>query len=486
VQVREGGVDQFLAERAWLFELSLEPMVVGTFDGVLRAVNAAYQRLVGYRLEEILEQPFLHLIHPEDQPRALAQLERLGRGEVARDLELRIRGRHGGYRVVSWTASPSAAEGVFYAVGRDVTEQKHHEERIRRQAELLELAHDAIIERGRGGVVEYWNRGAEQLYGWSRDEALGQTVHHLLKTEFPVSRVEIERQVERTGVWEGELGHWCRDGRHITVLSRWALRRDAAGRQVSMLEINRDITQRKHAEERLVEQARALMRSNADLEQFAYVASHDLVQPLAVISNYADLLADGAGGPLNARALELTRHIIGGAAQLRALIDDLLSYSRIGRAELRCAAVDCNALVGQVLRRVEEGVKEADVVVGSLPTVSADPTQLAQLFQNLIVNAVTFARPGVRARVEVEGHQEDGAYAFSITDNGIGIDAADRTRIFEMFERVDCRADVPGTGIGLAICARVVERHGGRIWVEDAPECGSRFRFTIPASRDGS
>jgi signal transduction histidine kinase len=228
------------------------------------------------------------------------------------------------------------------------------------------------------------------------------------------------------------------------------------------------------------------MRSNADLEQFAYVASHDLVQPLAVISNYADLLADGAGGPLNPRALELAGHIIGGAAQLRALIDDLLSYSRIGRAELRCAAVDCNALVGQVLRRVEEGVKEADVVVGSLPTVSADPTQLAQLFQNLIVNAVTFARPGVRARVEVEGHQEDGAYAFSITDNGIGIDAADRTRIFEMFERVDCRADVPGTGIGLAICARVVERHGGRIWVEDAPECGSRFRFTIPASRDGS
>ena len=477
----DGDIDRFLADRAWLFELSLDPMVVGRFDGYLTAVNGAYQHLVGMKLDEILERPFMEVVHPDDADNAHRQLDRLVAGEPLQGHRLRVLQRHGGCRWVSWTLSPSPAEKLFYGVGRDVTDRKETEDALARQAALLELAHDAVIVCDHNRVISFWNSGAEEMYGWSRREAVGAVIHELLETDFPDDMQDVYAEIDLTGRWEGELRRRRKDGGCIVALSRWAARRDDAGSLVDLLEIDSDITARKDAEDHLAVQTEELSRSNADLEQFASVVSHDLFQPLGVIGFYADLLADAHGDALDAQAKEFVARIRGGVRHMRHLTRDLLAYCRVGHGNLNRELVDCNRLVDDVLGNLQVAVADASVEVGDLPVVDADAIQLAQTFQNLIANAAKYARPGVRPEISVTGERGDGVARFCVADNGVGIAPEQRKLIFDMFERIDPAADGDGTGIGLAICARVVARHGGHIWVEDAPGQGSRFYFTLPA-----
>jgi PAS domain S-box-containing protein len=359
-RLQDSGVDRFLAERAWLFELSVDPMVVCELDGRLRVVNAAYQRLVGLQLDEIIQRPFTDFLHPDEVDRARFELDRLSSDQPLQEFPLCHRDGGGRKRWVSWTMTPSPAENSIYGVGRDITDRREVEEALAVQAE--------------------------------------------------------------------ELG-----------------------------------------------------RSNADLEQFAYVTSHDLSQPLTVISSYSELLIGGYGGTLSAEACQFVQRISGAAERMTALMSDLLAYSRLGRGDLHRETVDCRELVIGVLADLEVALEGADVVVEELPPVSADRRQLAQVFQNLVANAAAFARPGIRPHIVLGGRSEDGFRLYSVTDNGLGIEPVERKRIFEMFERIE-RQDDGGNGIGLAICKRVVERHGGRIWVEDAPGGGSRFCFTLPSA----
>jgi signal transduction histidine kinase len=233
----------------------------------------------------------------------------------------------------------------------------------------------------------------------------------------------------------------------------------------------------------LNEQAAELKRSNADLEQFAYVASHDLQEPLRMVSGFTGLLKRRYGGKLDADADEYIEFAVGGANRMQALINDLLSYSRVGREEVAAKAVDTQAALDQALANLQSAIADRSAMVscGQLPTVWANHGMLVRLFQNLISNALKFCkaeRPIVRIQAEPRG----GDWVFSVVDNGIGIDPQYKDRIFLIFQRLHKQSEYPGTGIGLAVCKRIVERNGGRIWLESEPGKGTTFFFTLPAT----
>jgi light-regulated signal transduction histidine kinase (bacteriophytochrome) len=228
--------------------------------------------------------------------------------------------------------------------------------------------------------------------------------------------------------------------------------------------------------------AAELQRSNQELEQFAYVASHDLQEPLRMVASYVQLLEREYKGKLDADADEFIGFAVDGAKRMQALIQDLLTYSRVGRAEPATEPADLEVALGKALGNLKTAIDEsgATVEADAMPTVVADASQMTQLFQNLIGNAVKFhgADP---VSVHVGAERENGAWHFRVQDNGIGIDPKHADRIFAIFQRLHTRAEYPGTGIGLALCRKIVERHGGEIWVESEPGTGTTFRFTVPA-----
>ncbi len=228
-----------------------------------------------------------------------------------------------------------------------------------------------------------------------------------------------------------------------------------------------------------------LQRSNDDLQHFAHVASHDLSEPVRSVSGMVQLLARGYEGQLGDDADMYISHAVEASRRMQELIDDLLEYSQIGRGELRREPTSCAALLDAVIETLSRPIEQtgADVSVDPLPTVQAHPRQLQRVFQNLISNALKF-RGESHARIRVGALQEGGTWRFSVTDNGIGIESRYARRVFEVFKRLHTRDAYPGSGIGLSICKRIVEHHGGRIWVEPGEEGGSSFQFTIPDEKE--
>jgi signal transduction histidine kinase len=249
------------------------------------------------------------------------------------------------------------------------------------------------------------------------------------------------------------------------------------------LEETRLRQERARAQEQLAQKVEELARSNCDLEQFAYVASHDLQEPLRMVAAYTQLLAERYRGKLDETADRYIGYAVEGATRMQALLEDLLAFSRVGRNGFMRKPIDANVAIDEAQRNLMIAIKEQGVTVtrGTLPTIVADRVHLVQLFQNLIGNAIKFrGQDAPRITVAAEKQGED--WAFSVSDNGIGIAPEHRDFIFKMFQRLHTRAEYPGNGVGLAICKKIVERHGGRIWVESELGYGSTFRFTFPAT----
>ena len=281
-----------------------------------------------------------------------------------------------------------------------------------------------------------------------------------------------------------------RDGGVVWVMLNASTVHDSSGNLLYRIAQVEDISERKRAQAslgrahaELERRAAELERSNADLQQFAYAASHDLSEPLRMVSSYVQLLGRRYEGKLDSDADEFIHFAVEGVARMQALIDGLLMYSRAGTSDYAIGPVDCSEIVASTLTMMQTTLAEtsADVAVDPLPIVEADPTQLAQLFQNLIANAIKFVADGP-PRIHISVQQEDSGWHFSVADNGIGIDPGHAERIFNVFQRLHGRGEYAGSGIGLAICKRIVERHHGKIWVEAGPEGGSIFNFTIPVS----
>jgi len=241
--------------------------------------------------------------------------------------------------------------------------------------------------------------------------------------------------------------------------------------------------QRRQTEEELAQKVTELGRSNAELEQFAYVASHDLQEPLRMIANYTQLLAERYRGKLDEQADKYIGYSVDGAVRMQALIQDLLRFSRVGRAEIEPRTVECRTVVEQALNNLQAAVQESDAVVNwnGLPALKADPAQLTQVFQNLIANAIKFhgTEP---PKIQIDAEKKEDEWVLTVSDNGIGIPAESWEDIFVIFRRLHTRSEYAGNGIGLSICKKIIERHGGKIWIEAQAKPGCCFKFTLPMS----
>jgi signal transduction histidine kinase len=239
--------------------------------------------------------------------------------------------------------------------------------------------------------------------------------------------------------------------------------------------------QRRQVQEELAQKVAELARSNAELEQFAYVASHDLQEPLRMIANYTQLLAERYRGKLDEQADKYIAYSVDGAVRMQALIQDLLKFSRVGKAEIEPRTTDCRTVVAHALTNLQATVLESRATVkwDSLPVVKADPSQLTLVFQNLIANAIKFHGPE-RPVIQIDAEKKDHEWVFTVSDNGIGIPAENWQDIFVIFRRLHTRAEYAGNGIGLSICKKIIERHGGKIWIEAQANPGCSFKFTLP------
>ncbi|MDD5731068.1 MAG: ATP-binding protein, partial [Candidatus Omnitrophica bacterium] len=246
-------------------------------------------------------------------------------------------------------------------------------------------------------------------------------------------------------------------------------------------ELQENIRQRKEAEDALALQTKELLRSNADLERFAYIASHDLQEPLRTVMSYVQLLEQRYKDKLDAQATEFIAYAVDGVNWMQALINGLLTYSRVGTQAEEFRSVDCNATIKRVLRNLQVMIKEnnAEVTSDLLPVINADNSQIELLFQNLVGNGIKF-HTEQQPRVHISVEDKFTEWVFCVSDNGIGIPPQSAERIFEMFQRLHTRKKYPGTGIGLAVCKKIVERHGGAIWVKSEMGEGAKFYFTIP------
>jgi light-regulated signal transduction histidine kinase (bacteriophytochrome) len=249
----------------------------------------------------------------------------------------------------------------------------------------------------------------------------------------------------------------------------------------------RDISERLQVQEQLAQYADKLKRSNEELEQFAYVASHDLKAPLRGVIGFSQLLQRRLAGKLEPETSDYLQHIVAGGQHMQALISDLLLFASIGRTGEPMVAVDCEQVLADVRARLRGIIEERSVQLSHepLPTVLGTPLELMQLLQNLIGNAIKF-QPGERPRVHLSARREEGYWRFAVRDEGIGIPPEQQQRIFKIFQRLHTSDRYEGTGVGLSICQKIVQRHGGRIWAESAPGAGATFYFTLPAVADAA
>jgi PAS domain S-box-containing protein len=381
---------------------------------------------------------------------------------------------------IVWSLAGTRARAMTLA--RRMTDELHDSQRAFQA--VADTATDAIVSADSAGRIRYLNRAASAGFGWSIDDAREQPLTILMPERFRAMHDAGMQRFLATGEARVigrtlELVGLRRDGSEFPIeisIARW----DNAG-EPNFTAIVRDISERKRSELALEDQRLQLSRSNADLEQFAYVASHDLQEPLRMVASYVQLLARRYKDKLGEDANEFIGFAVDGALRMQQLIDDLLVYSRVGARDDRKRAIALGDCVAAALRNLGERMRETrgSVDYDELPTVHADPGQLTQLMQNLIGNALKFA--GTEPpRVRIDAVRDGDFWRIGVHDHGIGIDPQYAERIFVIFQRLHTRAQYAGTGIGLAICKKIVERAGGRIWVESRPGNGASFFFTLP------
>jgi PAS domain S-box-containing protein len=357
------------------------------------------------------------------------------------------------------------------------------------QANLLNLTHDSIFVRDMQDIVTYWNRGAEEFYGWTAAEVVGKaTTHQLLQTVFPAPFDEIHATLLRTGRWEGELEHIKADGTRAVVASRWSLQRDEQQRPQAILELNNDITELKREQASLhKKRAAELEAANKELESFSYSVSHDLRAPLRHMVGYAELLQRQASSLLDDKSQRFIRTILESAKRMGNLIDDLLAFSRIGRAEARNSAVDLGPLVADVVAEIGQDTRSRDIAwkIGTLPVCYGDRSMLRLVVVNLVSNAVKFTRMKRPAEIEIGCVDLDKKEVeVFVKDNGAGFDMQYADKLFGVFQRLHLPEQFEGTGIGLATVQRIVLRHGGKVRGEGAVDQGATFYFSVPKAQD--
>jgi PAS domain S-box-containing protein len=460
-------------------------------QGQILSWNAGAERIKGYRAEEIIGHNFSCFFPPEDIERGRPEEVLRLTAASGQHEEQCMRVRKDGSRFlagVTITALRDAAGDLqgFSEFSHDLSESEESRAKYRG---LLEAAPDAMVVVNQGGEIVLLNIQAEKYFGYRRDELVGQKVKNIIPEGFAErlmadgTRTAAEALAQQIGAGT-ELYGRRKDGTDFPIEMMLSPLESSEGILVTVA--IRDITERKKSEEHLVKTVGELKRSNDELQQFAYVASHDLQEPLRMVASYTELLAENYKGRLDADADEFIAYAVDGANRMRVLIEDLLAYSRAGTNGKALHKVSSDNALKEALTNLRATIQESGAVVTHdlLPVITTDGTQLTQIFQNLVGNAVKYhgvAAPLVHVSAAKNGGNE---WIFSVRDNGMGIDPQYFDRIFVLFQRLHGQTEFKGTGIGLAICKKMLERLGGRIWVESQPGKGSTFHFALP-EKDG-
>ena len=472
-------------------------------------MSPSSEKITGYGAQEFMNDPDLltNIIHPEDRPLFLNHIENL-QDASHEGMEFRIVSKSGQMKWLAHICAPLYMQHKFLGrriSNRDITDHKMAEEALHESYEQIEDLYNnapcGYHSLDRDGRFIRINNTELRWLGYNLDEVIDKMKFSDIITADSLKTFEINFPIFKAQGWIRDLEFEMirKDGTILPVLVNASAIKDNNGNYVMSRSTVYDITKRKQAEEELrkyrehleelVEQRTAelkkmadeLTRSNRDLKEFACVVSHDLKEPLQVIKGFLALFEKRYKDKLDEKANEIIRFTVDGAKRMQELIKDLLEYSQVGTKSKEFKPADCSLILNKAISNLKVSIEENGAVVthDSLPIVMADTSQLSSLFQNLIGNAINFRAseaPGIHISAQRKGDE----WLFSVSDNGIGIDPKFADKIFDVFQRLHSSEEYPGTGIGLAICKKIVEHHGGRIWVESEPGKGATFYFTIP------
>jgi PAS domain S-box-containing protein len=478
-----------------LLEAAPDAMVVVNQSGNIVLLNVQAEKQFGYRRDELVGQKVKNIIPEGFAERLIADGTRSAaealEQQIGMGIELLGRRKDGSEFPIEMMLSPlESSEGILVTAAiRNITVRKDAETHLAqmegRYRGLLEAAPDAMVVVNQGGEIVLLNVQAEKQFGYRRDELVGQKVKNIIPEGFAErliadgtrSSAEALAQQIGTGI---ELSGRRKDGSEFPIEIMLSPLESADGTVVTAA--IRNITVRKKADLQLVQKVEELNRSNEELQQFSYVASHDLQEPLRMVASYTQLLASRYKGKLDADADEFIGFAVDGCNRMQGLIQDLLAYSRSGMDGKVLQKRSSENALNNALKNLSSTIEESGAVVthDALPVITTDDTQLAQVFQNLVGNAIKYHGtevPAVHISATRNGLEE---WTFSVRDNGLGIEAQYFDRIFVLFQRLHGRTEFKGTGIGLAICKKIVEGLGGRIWVESQVGKGSTFYFALP------
>jgi PAS domain S-box-containing protein len=456
-------------------------------QGMVISWNAGAERIKGYRSEQIIGHYFSCFFLAEDVERGKPEEILRTTAASGRHEYQGMRVRENGSRFLATVTFIAVRDSTgylrgFYEISRDLSETKESGAKYRG---LLEAAPDAMVVVNHRGEIVLLNVQAEKQFGYQRAELVGQPVTTIIPTGFAErliaddlrSATEALAQQIGTGI---ELTGRRKDGSEFPIEIMLSPLKSAEG--ILVTAAIRDISKRKKSEEQLVNTVSELKRSNDELQEFAYVASHDLQEPLRMVASYTQLLGQRYKGRLDSDADEFIAYAVDGSNRMQRLIQDLLAYSRAGTKGNALREISSANALEEALTDLRGTIVNSSAIVthDPLPAITTDSTQLAQIFQNLVGNAIKY-RSAEIPRVHVSATKNGGGeWIFSVRDNGMGIDSRYFDRIFVLFQRLHGQEEFKGTGIGLAICKKMVERLGGRIWVESKPGEGSTFYFALP------
>lgn len=494
-QRRHTEVFQQHVAQDWLYaavvQSSNDAIIAEALDGTITAWNQAAERLFGYSASEAVGKKTEIIVPISEQPRIREILGRVRRGERVEAFETARRHKDGHLIEVSLSVSPvrttnGAIVGIA-RIARDISAQKLAEAKFRM---AVEASPSGMVMVDARGIILLVNSELERLFGYSREELVGRSFEVLVPERFRAAHAKFTAEFGKSPAARRLGAHRDLFGLHkhgTEFPVEIGLNSVQSPSGLLVFAAVADISERKRTEDAIAAQTELLRRSNAELEQFAYVASHDLQEPLRMVASYTQLLADRYAGQLDPRADKYIRYVVEGARRMQTLVRDLLTYSRVSTEPPQLHRVDAKAVVGAVLERLSAVIQDtkAAIAVGDLPAVAGDEGELGQVFQNLIANAVKF-RSDQPVHVAIAARRRGDAWVFSVADNGVGIDPRNHDRVFQMFQRLHERGKYEGSGIGLAIVKKIVERHGGRIWVESAIGQGATFYFTMPPASGGS
>ncbi len=474
------------------YELAVKGLSVGIWDwdcvsGDLYR-SARFDEIMYFSPDEIgnFLEVWKQRLHPEDRDATVELLEKHLQQLGPFDVEYRLLGQDGLY---SWIRAKGQA--VWDATGKplrmvgsieEVSERKAAESKTSLLAAIVESSEDAIISKTLYGIISTWNRGAERIFHYTAAEAVGQPINLII----PPERLEEERAIialvrEGHPLQHFETTRMNKRGERIDIALTVSPVRDKLGNIIGASKIIRDITERKAADEARHKLMDQLMQSNTELERFAYVASHDMQEPLRMITNFTEIIATDYAPALDDTGKEYLQLVRDAGERMRDMVDDLLEYARVGNETIALKPVDGARELGHVLANLAGLIEErnAQITYDSLPHFMGNPVQFMRLLQNLITNAIKYQPVGNTPRIHVGVEDLGDQWCISVRDNGVGISEEFLQQVFQPFRRLQGWGDVKGTGIGLAVCKRIVETHGGRIWATSVPKEGSVFHCTF-------